>query len=438
MAAIQDTTTRHLALACGLGAGKTHTTVRWAHDRAMRNPQSDGWFIAPSYQVHTETVMPYYLLYLHSIGFTEGIHFRIRSANSHEKYLEYSLPGVTAKVWFKSAKNWQRFVGKEIAWFVFEEPAWTKLQAFERANDRVRCPLARTPHQSLYAGTPDIVPQEDNWYYNLFAGKMGREMMQSIRAIHAPTAANPHRPRGYIDTLLDSYGHNKAKVECYIFGLFRLVAEGIAIDKYTRQHVVDHKPRVDNKTMHLSWDFNVGHTYWCTTQTEDNTDIVCAEIDEPAPGTYDAVQMFKQRFPLRDRFGSILYKDHSIFITGDAAGYQSDTTSKHLHDSDFDLILHELRKDYPNVELVAPRSNPYIRTRIEVANNRFHRNKLRVSSDCTILDHGLLRTTRDDLISKKSTKVDTYTHPVDALTYDQTDRHPIVHYGLTESLLMAN
>lgn len=439
MTVIRDLVTRHIVMGCGLGSGKTHTCVRKAHDMMLRNPNSAGWYINPDYSLSDTVSIPAWVEYLESIGWREGVHYKFRSVRQ-EKVLQYMLPGMTAEAYFKSANNWKRFVGKELAWTIFEEPAHAPKEAFLRVNDRLRCPLARTPHQAVYAGTPDIV-MKDPWYYDLGAGDMFERLNKQgkVRVVQAATDANPYRRAGYIHDLFDLYGHNKNLIRCYVFGQFVLIADGVAAENFSESNICNHKTRADNKIIHMNWDFNVGQTYWCAAQIErDDEAFITDECEKQTPGTYDGVQQFIAKYPPYKRNGDVHWREHKIYVEGDASGYQSDTTSKHLFDSDYDLIVSELRQHYSSVEVVAPRSNPYIRRRIEASNRGFSKQLLKIDCDCRLLEVSLRRTTRDDLMKKKSGSHDTWTHPFDAMSYFYTHNFPIEGLGQTEQYLIRN
>lgn len=439
-ALLRDLTTRHIGMPAGLGAGKTHALVRKHHHLCCVNNRSDSWYSAPTHELAEQVCLPAYTDYLSELGMVDGLHYSI---NRSKLVLQYHFPNLKTKVFFKTALNWPRWVGKEISHYTADEPARTPRQAFERANDRVRCKYAKVL-QSVYGGTPDIVPKDD-WYYDLFAGKTYAALKAKgkVRAIHAWTEHNPFRVPGYLDTLLDSYGHNPSLVRCYVFGEFVVITENLAYDCYSEQkNDCHHPPRINNYDLHMMWDFNVNRCAWTAGQIEQENGIedfyACAENERQTPGTYDACVQFMEKFPPRDKQTlEQKWENHRIIIHGDASGWHSDTTSKHLFDSDYDLIQQTLRPHYRSVEILAPRSNPYIRTRIESTNRGFAKKRLRVHNQLSLLKDSLKRTTRDEASKIDKPSNDTWSDRSDGLSYWYTYYNPILPISPTEKILFS-
>lgn len=436
-ALIKDVSTRHIGIAAGLGAGKTHALVRKHHHLCCINNKSDSWYSAPTFELADQVCVPAYVDYLTELKMVEGIHY---SLHRGKLILQYHFPNLQAKVFFKTAMNWQRWVGKEISHYTADEPARTPRQAWERANDRVRCPKAAVL-QSIYGGTPDIVPKDD-WYYDLFAGKTyaALKAKNKVRLIHARTDDNPFRVQGYLDTLFDSYGHNPNLIKCYIFGEFVVITENLAYENYSESKNDVNRPPVEKiNELHMMWDFNVNRCAWSAGQIEKERDFyVCAENKRLTPGTYDACIQFLEMFPARDpKTLQTKWGDHHIVIHGDASGWQSDTSSKHLFDSDYDLITQTLRPHYRKVSVMTPRSNPYIRTRIESTNRGFAKTRLHVHHDLVLLKDSLKRTTRDEASKIDKPANDTWSDRSDGLSYWYTYYNPISPISPTERILFT-
>lgn len=431
---VQDTRTRYLGIAAGLGAGKTHALVRKHHHLCTINSKSDSWYSAPTHELAKHVCIPAYTGYLTELGMTEGIHYSI---NWSELILTYHFTNLRTKVFFKTAQNWQRWVGKEIGHYTADEPARTPRQAFERGNERVRCPFARV-HQTILGGTPDIVPKDD-WYYDLFAGSQYEKLLKAgrVKLIRARTDENPFRPPGYLDTLWDNYQHNKNLLKCFVFGEFVVITENLAYDAYGDANLCQHPPNRNNLELHQMWDFNVNRVALSVGQIEKGNEFFAvAENARATPSTYDACMQFKEMFPPRDlRTGEILWENHKIIVHGDASGWASDTTSKHLFDSDYDLIRATLRPHYRAVEIMTPRSNPYIRTRIESTNRGFAKKRLMIHYSLVNLKDSLRRTTRDEASKIEKPSNDTWSDRSDGLSYWYTYYNPIVHVSETERIL---
>lgn len=436
-ALIRDLTTRHLCIAAGLGSGKTHALVRKHHHLCMVNPRSVSWLSEPTFELIRTVALPAYTDYLSSIGYIEGVHFKV---NRSVATLQYVGKNCNHLVHFKSGETWERWVGAEISHYTADEPARTSRKCFERANDRVRCPKAKVL-QSVYGGTPDI-DLRDDWYYDIFAGKSSARLKQEgkIKVIRARTEDNPFRPKGYIEQLFDSYGHNKNLILCYVFGEFVVLSENLAYDQYSEtKNDVNHPPNKNNFTIDMTWDFNVNQTAWTACQLEptpagDADYFAVAENERNTPGTYDACIQFMEQFPpYKD--AQVAWKNHKIVIHGDASGWQSDTSSTHLFDSDYDLILQTLRPHYREVVVEAPRQNPYIRTRIESTNRGFSKRKLMIHGELTLLKDSLKRTTRDEANKINKPSDDTWSHRSDNLSYWYTYHNPILPISPTERIL---
>lgn len=434
-AIMTDYRTRYLCYAGGLGVGKTFVAVRKAFDLAMKNPRSHGWYVAPTPEVLQQVSMSRFFEFLELCGLFEGIHFTV---NRSFYFLEWHLRGMQGtRIYFKAASNWKRWIGAEIGWSIFEEPAITAKEADKRLNERIRCNKMRTPHQCFYAGTPDIVPKDD-WYFQKFSGETFLRLSKQknrVRVVHARSDENPHRVPGYLTTLFDNYGHNKNLIKAYVFGQFVVVAEGLAYENFVENVHMDNVPvNRDYKRLDMMWDFNVNQTCWSVGQIIDGMHRVTGENEKATPGTYDACIQFTEKFPPYDKQGFPLWRDHLIVVNGDASGYQSDTTSKHLFDGDYDLIESTLKQYYSQVVIEAPRNNPYVRRRIEATNRILSKKRTVIDNSCQQLRYSLTKTTRDDL--KKEKSKDTWTHPSDGYSYWLTYHNPIEVPGTGGLLLM--
>lgn len=120
-----------------------------------------------------------------------------------ENLVTLTEPG--SEILFRSANEFERLRGTNIAWFAFDELTYCEKEAWMRMMGRLRHPLAKK-----LAGIAAWTPKGFDWVYDLFIGPNKGE---DYDAILATPRENLHLPADFYDTLARSYDTQFAKQE---------------------------------------------------------------------------------------------------------------------------------------------------------------------------------------------------------------------------------
>ena len=120
-----------------------------------------------------------------------------------ENIVTLTEPG--SEILFRSANEFERLRGTNIAWFAFDELTYCEKEAWMRMMGRLRHPLAKK-----LAGIAAWTPKGFDWVYDLFIGPNKGE---DYDAILATPRENLHLPADFYDTLARSYDTQFAKQE---------------------------------------------------------------------------------------------------------------------------------------------------------------------------------------------------------------------------------
>lgn len=410
---LEDTTPdRKFWITKGLGSGGTYGGAMWHIAMCRINKRSPlSWVIGPAYQQVRDTLIPAFAQVLTEIyGYEEFRDFEITKSGFPGIHLKRSKQDIL----FKSANKPERFVGSSISHCLTTEPGLIAKVAFEKSSMRIRCPKA-TRRQAMFEGTPEGV---GNWYEQEanFEGEFNES--KNYRRITLWTDDNPYLDN-YADTVRQTYSYDSAKLESYLYGRFVPFTKGTAYWEFAHSRNVKLN-LIPSEVIPLTitWDWNYTPLAWCAWQRQNvwtrlgeqfTRMAVLGESSGRSKGIPDACAEFTAQFPPEK------FKNTPIEIDGGCDGY----SNSHLSSlTAFSQVKEILSKYYTNVRVVAERSAPLIKHRLQRHNALLSYAYLVIAAWCqnTIKSHELTSLKKDTWEIEKKNK-DFHTHWADALGY---------------------
>ena len=358
----------------GLGAGKSHGGQIWDIYRVLQNgvplsepKPSQSWTVAPNYRI-CETLLELTMQVAYDVfGMTEGRDYELRKA--FPRTLDFSPHGLNHRMLFLSADNPQHFVSSSITHWRWSEVGVSKPEVFQKLHDRLRDKRAK-----ILQGLGDGTPEGTQHPYFEWAGFGGAKLdatdtVRNFRKFRIETGHNAKNlAPGYVEALRARYAYDTAKLKSYELGLFVPFNKGSAYWEFLEsRNVCDNIDANPDQSLILDFDFNVSPLAWSTLQQYWHQKsyyhprverfITINEGSGQARGLMDAVAEFASRHPLS------LFRYTPILIDGDCNGYSK---SHRLGGSSFEDIKRYLTElGYQNVTIVASKSNPLVRQRLE-------------------------------------------------------------------------
>lgn len=411
----------------GLGSGKTTGAAMWFIDRWLYNNQSRfSWAVAPTYTKVEQILIPAVVQVLYEVyGFRERSHYSL----TRTPFWKLILKNYSHELHFLSGDRPELFVGSNIATWWITEPGLQSREVYEKCQTRLRCPKALV-RQGMAEGTPEGM----NWYADVAdihgPGFDRVDDEKNHRRFIVETTMNKHlrpSPEVYAQTKIrDVYAYDPNKAISYEKGIFTKFTKGSAywefIDRRNIDYRLDYTPS-SFFPLFLSFDFNVSPLAWVAIQNlnplnafqkipgvDCKKTVVLAESSGESRGVMDAVAEFAAEFP-PEKFGNI-----NIHIHGDASGHAK---NHHTAGSDYSLILNYLQSlGYNRVSVAAPKSNPRVQHRLEVAAAMMAYERLMVNPKCKKLINSFMKTSlKEGTFEIDKPRGEDWTHYADACTY---------------------
>jgi len=386
---LEDTTTRHLGLVAGFGAGKSYSLTVKMLQLALDNPGCTGIALEPTYTMLADILMPQ----LQDLWDEWGIDYDFYRGAAE---VNVRCPGgETSKILLRSFENYTRLRGVNAAWGVVDEIDTVKpalaTTAFRLLQGRIR---SGPKPQIAVCSTPEGF----GWLYNFFIETDD----DSKRLIRAKTTDNPWLPESYIQSLRDQYP--PALIEAYLNGEFVNLAQSTIFGDYDRVANNTDAVWTTDDDIHIGLDFNIGTCLSVVAVVRQiaGMRVVCCIESFKTNDTYETVQ-FVQR-----RYGAALQR-RRVFAYPDASGGAAHTSST---TTDHQILRGGL------INVVTDRKNPDVRETFAQCNLAFHRNALRVNVDrCPELVSSLEKWSYDEKgLPVKGGNPD-HSHACDALRY---------------------
>lgn len=431
-----DRTTPSLAIAGGVGSGKTYFACAWLHRGALEEPKATQWFCSDSDFLVKNVCFKTYQDLLDKWGYRKGPDYTTK-ANNYIRYANGS------EVFFLSAKAWERWVGASLTAAVLDEPGRYPDGAFNEIYERLRGPKLSggRGRQILFTGTPqgltyymekfggeDMIPVGPTYRYHgetralLKTDQEGRK-----KVLHFPSFFNHTIDRQeQWDLLTSQYGHDDRLFRSHVLGEFCPLFSYNCYEM-SDSNVIDCAPNEELRDVWISFDFNVGQmaaTFWqqakgvsyCVSELPariENTDHACRETLKILPPD--------------------VWKNHRLHILGDATANRRDTRTLV---NDYDILRATLRKYYTHVHVVVGRDNGSVRLRIQAVNRALRGNEysgrgpvIFFDRECKRTIDSLYRTTYDQRGGIEKPSGDDWTHPSDTVGYYVCLAHPFKHVG---------
>lgn len=408
----------------GLGSGKTTGAAQWFIERWLLNVNSRfSWGVAPTYTKVEQIIIPAVVQVLHD---TYGLRERRDYSLTRTPFWKLQLKGYSHELHFLSGDRPELFVGSNIAAWWITEPGLQRREVFEKCQTRLRCPRA-VVRQGLGEGTPEGL----NWYADLAdlpgpSGQYSRvDQERNFRRFIVETTMNKHlmpSPEVYAQTKIrDVYSYDPAKALSYEKGLFTKFTKGSAYWEFVESRNVTYGYTPSPEApIFLSFDFNVAPLAWVAMQEfsirrspnapRSHTIVALGESSGESRGLMDAVAEFAALFPASS------YASTPIRVFGDSNGH---ARNYHTAGSDYNSILHYLNGlGFHNASVVAARSNPMVKHRLEKTAALMAYEKFLVSVNCKRLIQSFVKTSlREGTFDIEKPKDDDWTHYADACTY---------------------
>ena len=419
---INDHESAVIACSGGLRSSKTHGAVLRHFVLCLINKNSEfSAFIEPNDGLIKRVAIPLFRKVLKSVGFKEKLHYTI-TYGAPFPTLRLIITG--QEIHFLTGSQPDSIVGSEYSHATIDEADENPIETFRNIRSRLSDSTAVVRQLGIFGA-----PQGINWFAENFdsetqdgwdlEGKYNwYNKKRNFRRFRLVTDDNPFLPDGYLDEMMDTYGHNKNLVKAYRYGIFTPLFEGTAYNAFLEERDVS-KTKIDpdpRRPIYLTFDFNAQPLVWIAVQilphpTIPNRNIynVIDEADEGRDGLDDALYDFCMKFS-PDKF-----KSTEIRIYGDRSGYQS----HHRHKSDdYQYITGELRQFYERVYVEASRKVAPETGSVESVNRCFAHGRIVLTPHV----RGLIRSFQATCWKEAIRKLDkpageTWTHRSDAFKY---------------------
>lgn len=229
---IRNTDTRYIGLVGGYGCGKTRAFCLKAIQLASLNIGHTGMLCEPTNTMLYDVLIPEFQALLEEYG----IPFEYKQ--SPRPTFTLTFANGTSEIKMRSAENFGRLVGLNLAWFGVDEID----TAFNRKKDKImqmwRVLISRLRAKApVQQGFVCSTPEGFGFLYEFFVKEMdeakliGKPKTDRLM-IKAKTVDNPHLTQEYIDSLISQYPPNL--IRAYMEGEFVNLNNATIYDTFNR------------------------------------------------------------------------------------------------------------------------------------------------------------------------------------------------------------
>jgi len=311
---------KYPALVAGYGSGKTVAFVLKGLLEAGRNPTKTILLAEPTFPMIRDVLQPTLEELLHELGMS----FQYRA--SEMKYTIQWSKG-WSQIILRSAENWRRWAGLNLAGFGIDEAALLK-------DDKAwNMGLSRLRDGSHLSGWITTTPEGFNFVYDLWKDqpKNGYDLVKG------KTTDNTFLPQDYIKSLYENYD-NKL-IASYIHGDFVNLQYGTCYYGFDRAKNVDKVPYNSSLPIRIAMDFNVDPISCVLFQIHKTKPKIRVfdEIQLSHSGGQDLMterlaKLIKDKYPYENP--NLLQPKHEVDTTGHYICYP-DPAGKSRHTSAF-------------------------------------------------------------------------------------------------------
>lgn len=339
---LADTETKIIGMVSGFGGGKTYTMCRKAIQLAILNKGFTGIATEPTHDMLRNIFIPEMINALEEWG----IKYKLNKAIS--TFLLY-IDGIETKIICMSMENYERLVGINASWAVMDEVDTSKSDIAEKAYNKI---LGRIRTGNVRQLCIFSTPEGFSFLYKCFVKEIDKG---NKRLIKARTLDNKYLPQDFIDTLKSQYPENL--LQAYLNGEFVNLNSGTIYSYFNRETHHSNEDYKDRETIYVSQDFNYLGSISIVYVKRDGFDVAIDEII--SNDTKSIIANIKNRYP-----------DSHICIYPDASGNAHKTSSS---TTDIQMLRQAGFTVYVN------NSNPSVRDRINITNNLFDKQKVKVN-----------------------------------------------------------
>ena len=340
---LADTTTKIIGLVGGYGNGKTYTACRKAIQLSFLNAGCVGIITEPTYPMLRDIFIPEMKTALNEWG----IKYKFNSSNS---IFLLDINGQETKLICMSMENVERLVGINAAFIICDEFDTSKEEIAYKAYNKL---LGRLRAGSVRQFVITTTPEGFSSAYRIFV----KEASSEKRLIKAKTSDNKYLPQDFIDTLKSQYPENL--LQAYLNGEFVNLNSGTIYSYFNRETHHSNEDYKKGETIYVSQDFNYLGCISIVYVKRNGFDVAIDEII--SNDTKSIIANIKNRYP-----------DSHVCIYPDASGNAHKTSSS---TTDIQMLRQAGFTVYVN------NSNPSVRDRINITNNLFDKQKVKVNTN---------------------------------------------------------
>tara|TARA_Y100000401_G_scaffold66066_1_gene52725 strand:- start:7078 stop:8346 length:1269 start_codon:yes stop_codon:yes gene_type:complete len=346
------TTAKFPALVAGYGSGKTLAFCLKGILELGRNPGKTILLAEPVFPMIRDVLQPTLEQLL------DDLNFRYQYKASESKYNIYWKNG-SGCIILRSAENWRRWAGLNLAAFGIDEAALLKDDSAWKMG------ISRLRDGIHFTGFTTTTPEGFNWHYEYWKENPKDE----YQLIHGKTTDNKFLPQEFIDTLKANY--DATLIRAYLNGEYVNLQHGQAYYNFVRSKNVKEVKYDNNRGIRVCIDFNVSPMCAVLLQVYDTSPKIRVfdeiRISHGGAGelmTERLAQEVKRKYP-NNRYIDVLQKrlaKDTYICYPDPAGSQRRTSAR-LTDHDI------LRKEGFMVKV--KRQAPRVIDRLNSVNNSF-------------------------------------------------------------------
>lgn len=277
-----------------------------------------------------------------------GIKYKLNKAIS--TFFLY-IDGIETKIICMSMENYERLVGINASWAVMDEVDTSKSDIAEKAYNKI---LGRIRTGNVRQLCIFSSPEGFSFLYKCFVKEIDKG---NKRLIKARTLDNKYLPQDFIDTLKSQYPENL--LQAYLNGEFVNLNSGTIYSYFNRETHHSNEDYKDRETIYVSQDFNYLGCISIVYVKRNGFDVAIDEII--SNDTKSIIANIKNRYP-----------DSHVCIYPDASGNAHKTSSS---TTDIQMLRQAGFTVYVN------NSNPSVRDRINITNNLFDKQKVKVNTN---------------------------------------------------------
>ena len=349
-----ESTSKFPALVAGYGSGKTVAFCLKGIRELFKNPFKTILLAEPVYPMITDVLQPTLENMLNELK------LKYNYIAGEKKYIIY-WKRAKGCIILRSAENWRRWAGLNLAAFGIDEAALLKDDSAWKMG------ISRLRDGSHLTGFTTTTPEGFNWHYTYWKD----DVKKGYELIHGRTKDNTFLPKEFIETLLDNY--DSRLIKAYLNGEYVNLQKGQAYYNFSRSFNVKKTEYNPSKNIRFALDFNVNPMCAVLVQVYNREpkirifdEIKISHSETGELMTERIIRELKIRYPkeeydILDLKKSYRIKDNYICYP-DPAGKQRRTSARL---TDHDIIKKE------GLLLKVKRAAPRVTDRLNSMNNAF-------------------------------------------------------------------